>query len=381
MNIKTRISEGYAVKKIIVTIAVLFAAIPHVFVASFDCEKTKTTMERTVCSDARLSKMDEELAKLYAENKAELRSHPNDLKKLIKDQREWITDTKTSPCAAQVKCLSEDFEVRIKELRHKLNLTRASASAATGPSKEAVMKRLSEQLARLKELARKAKKVEISETLKANKPAVCEYIWKNLQGARVPEPTVYASTGQQKRELYMRLREMAYHNQRLFSAKGNAVKDPKNYKCRFNDLWKKYSRDFSEYDDTRRDTANLLFMGPDAGVGYKQPVFVTILLDLDENNLTLNREELRPDGLLYDKTSGLFEGAHSNEYWDDNLIDEPQAYEPAADYVGLMTIGKEVMFWKIRKGDNWELGIRPVHNPQDGREMSCTFEFDGPLSK
>jgi uncharacterized protein len=368
-------------RKVIIPFSVLILLASHVFAASFDCEKAKTAMERTICSDARLSAMDEELATLYAENKAELRSHPNDLKKLINDQREWIADTKASPCAAQVKCLTENFEVRIKELRHKLNLTRASASTATGPSKEAVMKRLSEQLVRLKELVRKAKKVEISETLKANKPAVCEYIWKNLQRARVPEPTFYASTGQQKRELYMRLREMAYHNQRLFYAKGNVLEDPQSYKRQFNDLWKKYSRDFSEYDDTRRDTANLLFMRPDAGAGYKQPVFVTILLDLDENSLTLNRKELRPDGLLYDDLSGHSEGAYSFEYWSDNLLDEPQKYvESPPDCEGLLSMDNEVMFWEARESasrkNSWDIDILPVRNPQREGKISCNFVFE-----
>lgn len=347
--------------------------------ASFNCEKAETIMEKTICSDAGLSTLDEQIAKLYADTKTELKDRPDERNDLIRDQRNWLNRLnrlKTSPCAVKPECLRDIFELQIRELGHKLKLARASVPTASGPSKDAVMERLSEQLAQLKELARKAKNVEISKTLRADKPEVCEYIWHNLQQAGVPEPTVHASTGKQKLKLYQQLREMAFHNQQLFFAQGNVVKDDELYWKRFSSKWKKYSRHFPEYDGTRMDSANLLFTQPDSDAGFKQSIFVTILLDLDQNGLSLTRDELLPDGLFNDNTSMLSNDAHSFEYWVDNLLDEPLIYESPADYAGLMTLDNKVMFWKARESsDSWSLDIRPVWNEKDEQEISCTFEF------
>lgn len=376
-------------KKILVTIAVLFTIIPHVFAASFDCGKAKTTMERTVCSDVRLSAMDEELAKLYVATKAELKKRPKELKKLISDQRDWLQSSPNSmPCAAKVQCLKTSFEVRIAEMQHSFNLARATQPHATGPSKGAVMMRLLEQLKKLKELSRSARNVEIFDRVRpGNKPAVCESVWKNLYRATVPNPTSYANTSRQKRDMYLRLREMAFHNQRLFFEMGNTGEDQKKYKSIFNDLWKKYIRDFSEYDDFRRDSVNLLFSETESAAGYRQPVFVVILLDLDKNGLSVALYNLRPDGLFNSDVSGYSSSAHSNEYHYDNLLDKEQSkVQGSVNYSGIMHIGNEVVFWEADKNaitfkKNWIVSIQPIRNPVNGMAISCAIEFDSDIKE
>lgn len=303
----------------------------------------------------------------------------------INEQRDWLKSLKIGKCSAEVGCLNFNYKISIREMRHRLNLARATQLTATGPSKETVMKRLADQLTKLKELARSAKNVEISDTRWGGKPEVCQDIWSNLKQAAVPEPTSYANNSQKKRDMYMNLRTMALHNQRLFFEMGNAVEDQKKYNSIFNDLWKKYSRDFSEYDDDRRDSANLLFLKTDTRAGFKRVVFVTILLDLDEYGLSLDRYELRPDGLFNDDVEGYSSGAHSDEYHDDNLMTEEQSkVKGPMDYMGLMTLRNDVMFWATNRNPltqrkNWHVFIQPIRNNQDGRELSCSFEFNSAI--
>ena len=368
-------------KKVIMLICVLLLG-TQTYAASFDCKKANTKIEKMICSDAKLSELDVELAKLYAETRAELKNHSKELKKLIKDQREWLASLKTT----KKEFLKNEYNSRIDELRHTLNLARAKVASVTGPSKDAVMKRLAEQLDKLKELARNAEKVEISETLKDKTPVICMNVWKNIQQASVPEPSVYANTVQQKQDMYGQLRQMALHNKKLFFDMGNIAKEPENYTSRFDDPWKKYNRDFSEYDNTRRDSANLLFIQPDIKSGFKQPIFVTILLDLDENDLSLDRKNIGLDGMLHDDLAGHSNTAYSREYFNDNFLDDPQHYMFPPEYSGLLTLGNEVMFWKMDKNPVtyekiWSLNIQPVRNTSNGRETSCSFDFNSDIKE
>lgn len=348
--------------------------------ASFNCEKAETIMEKTICSDAGLSTLDEQIAKLYAETKTELKDRPDERNDLIRDQRNWLnmlrTLPKASPCAVKPECLRDNYELRIRELGHKLKLARASAPTASGPSKDAVMERLSEQLAQLKELARKAQNVEISEIFKTDKPEVCEFIWQNLQQASVPEPTVHASTRQQKLELYQQLREMAFHNQQLFFAQGNIVEDSQIYRNNFAYMWDQ-QEPFFEFGGIRKDSANLMFSEPTTNTGYKRIILATILFDLDDKYFSLEKRKLGMDGLLWISPNG--ERAYSFEYWEDNLLDQPQnTIEGPTEFSGLITLDTDVMFWEVRKStsyDNWLL-VGAVQDHQDGQELSCSFKFN-----
>jgi uncharacterized protein YecT (DUF1311 family) len=56
--------------------------------ASFDCAKAKTEIETTICSDAELSKADDELARVYSETLK--RAKAADRKQLQEEQRKWL---------------------------------------------------------------------------------------------------------------------------------------------------------------------------------------------------------------------------------------------------------------------------------------------------
>lgn len=343
--------------------------------ASFDCKKAKTLMEKTVCSDSSLSAMDDELAKLYADTILELKNRPRELKNLIKNQRYWLKLVNSGKGAVKETCLSEDYKLRIKQMRHKFNLARATRDDATGPSKDEVMKRLAEQLARLKELARKAEKISILDTGWEGGGAVCETLWKKLKWANVPETTLYANTGQQKRDVYMQLRQMALFNKRLFLSKGNEIEDL----TFINYFWNTYRRHFSECDNTRRDSVNLLFVQADTKDGFKQAVLVIILPSISDNKQFIVRKELTKDGSL--NISQSLNGSPSDEYCNSILLEKQQVTIKEIDYyVGLIAINDEVMLWEAQKysSDNakkWIVYLTPVSSRVLRREISCSFDL------
>lgn len=59
------------IKKILIPICILIPTI--CFAASFDCTKAKSPVEKAICSDAELGKLDEDLSKVY---KDALKEHP-----------------------------------------------------------------------------------------------------------------------------------------------------------------------------------------------------------------------------------------------------------------------------------------------------------------
>ncbi len=77
--------------------------------ASFDCKKAGTFIEHTICGDAKLSKLDEELAQAYKKAK-----NNTDKDALKKEQRAWIkTDRKS---CKDVTCLRKVYTERIDAL-------------------------------------------------------------------------------------------------------------------------------------------------------------------------------------------------------------------------------------------------------------------------
>jgi len=58
--------------------------------ASFDCNKATTWLEKTVCSNPELSKLDEELAKAYHDALASL--SPEGQKETKQYQRQWLKE-------------------------------------------------------------------------------------------------------------------------------------------------------------------------------------------------------------------------------------------------------------------------------------------------
>ncbi|MDR2635286.1 MAG: lysozyme inhibitor LprI family protein [Campylobacteraceae bacterium] len=70
------------------TLLLLTLTLTFLFPASFDCNKAKTDVEKLICSNEELSKLDEELNKAYKELLAIVNN--DDKRMIIQEQREWI---------------------------------------------------------------------------------------------------------------------------------------------------------------------------------------------------------------------------------------------------------------------------------------------------
>lgn len=112
--------------------SVLFLIQSHSFsalAASFDCKKATTTAEKMICSNTSLSRLDEELAKVYLQTLASVPDHEI----LKREQRDWVKK-KRNQCTS-VDCLSSNYRIRITALTKALtahgNTTTASEISGT----------------------------------------------------------------------------------------------------------------------------------------------------------------------------------------------------------------------------------------------------------
>mgnify|MGYP000872506163 CR=1 FL=1 len=110
-------------KKYVLLSLILFMAAPDVHAASFDCKRAKTTVEKMICSDAEVSKFDEELDRTYKKALA-LVSYKAQMKK---QQQEWIR-TLRNACEDEA-CLLREYRDRIAAL----NSTIAAAAFKRKP--------------------------------------------------------------------------------------------------------------------------------------------------------------------------------------------------------------------------------------------------------
>lgn len=97
-----------------VTIGALFLLLLHsvaAMAASFDCKGAKSAVEKMICSDAILSKLDEDLGNLYARA---LLAAP-DRETMKREQREWVKKSRNQ-CATS-RCLSSSYQARIMALQ------------------------------------------------------------------------------------------------------------------------------------------------------------------------------------------------------------------------------------------------------------------------
>jgi uncharacterized protein YecT (DUF1311 family) len=85
--------------------------------ASFDCNKATTWVEKSVCSDAELSQLDEELAKAYHDALASL--SPEGQKETKQYQRQWLKKI-SSYNMIDKDSLKDHYKDRIKQLQHSL---------------------------------------------------------------------------------------------------------------------------------------------------------------------------------------------------------------------------------------------------------------------
>jgi len=96
--------------------------------ASFDCGKAQSTVEKMVCTDAELSRLDEEIAKVYGEV---LKKFPDEAL-LKKQQRGWL---KARNRCKDISCLSDYYRGRLAEL-NEANVFKAEESYALVMSKD-----------------------------------------------------------------------------------------------------------------------------------------------------------------------------------------------------------------------------------------------------
>lgn len=95
-----------------ILIALLISLSSPAFAASFDCTKASTPIEKLVCQNLFLSKLDDALAKNYGDL---LQSNGNNYpkKQLREEQRAWLLDRNACKDA---KCLVEIYGDRVDEL-------------------------------------------------------------------------------------------------------------------------------------------------------------------------------------------------------------------------------------------------------------------------
>ncbi len=94
----------------LIVIFLLLVGTPFVYGASFDCAKASSHVEKQICSNAELSKLDELLSVAYAQgnalskNKAEFKA----------SQRRWLIE-KRNTCA-DTPCIKNAYEARLHEI-------------------------------------------------------------------------------------------------------------------------------------------------------------------------------------------------------------------------------------------------------------------------
>lgn len=91
-------------------LCVLSFGIPIASATSFDCADARTNIEKLICSDAGLSKLDGDLNKAYL---LHLESNAHS-KQATSSQRQWLKNIRD--VCKDVRCISEAYKSRIREL-------------------------------------------------------------------------------------------------------------------------------------------------------------------------------------------------------------------------------------------------------------------------
>jgi len=112
---------------ILLTIIVLFGLLSiQATAASFDCKKAASWVEKTVCSNPELSKLDEQMAKAYQDTLASL--SPEGQKETKQYQKQWLKEI-APYCKARLKlkfvddtdeCLKDVYKERTTQLQQSL---------------------------------------------------------------------------------------------------------------------------------------------------------------------------------------------------------------------------------------------------------------------
>ena len=119
-------------KTILMTSVLTTLAAGNVYAAeeikpSFDCAKAKTRVEKLICSDAELAKLDREMSSEYHSLVSD-KTLDGELKEILKNnQKKWLYSREKTPClenedvSEQQKCIKNVYRIRIKEINDDKN--------------------------------------------------------------------------------------------------------------------------------------------------------------------------------------------------------------------------------------------------------------------
>ena len=119
-------------KTILMTSVLTTLAAGNVYAAeeikpSFDCAKAKTRVEKLICSDAELAKLDREMSSEYHSLVSD-KTLDGELKEILKNnQKKWLDRREKTPClenedvSEQQKCIKNAYRIRIKEINDDKN--------------------------------------------------------------------------------------------------------------------------------------------------------------------------------------------------------------------------------------------------------------------
>ena len=119
-------------KTILMTSVLTTLAAGNVYAAeeikpSFDCAKAKTRVEKLICSDAELAKLDREISSEYHSLVSD-KTLDGELKEILKNnQKKWLDSREKTPClenedvSEQQNCIKKVYRIRIKEINDDKN--------------------------------------------------------------------------------------------------------------------------------------------------------------------------------------------------------------------------------------------------------------------
>ncbi len=107
--------------------------------ATFDCNQASTRTEKTICSDAKLSSADEQLAKSFKEALAA----STDKQALRREQKEWLSSKRDAcPTAA---CMLDAYLARIGQLERTSGVAATASDALRGATPFLLIKAVPEK--------------------------------------------------------------------------------------------------------------------------------------------------------------------------------------------------------------------------------------------
>ncbi|HYA15418.1 MAG TPA: lysozyme inhibitor LprI family protein, partial [Syntrophales bacterium] len=123
-------------EKLFIIVVIFGLLSTQALAASFDCNKATTWLEKTVCSNPELSKLDEELAKAYHDALASL--SPEGQKETKQYQRQWLKEISSyskaklklgfddNDAASNLELLQRAYEERIEQLQQQSSIDEES---------------------------------------------------------------------------------------------------------------------------------------------------------------------------------------------------------------------------------------------------------------